>query len=55
MQKQKKPLVLKPDSSVKQLTTTELDKVVGGGQIPRLGNSGSGGGTSGLIQPETIN
>ena len=45
MQKQKKPLVLKQDTSLKQLTASELDKVVGGGNIPRLGNSGSGTGT----------
>ena len=46
MQKQKKPLVLKPNTQLKELTVTELDKVVGGGSIPRLNGSG-GVGTNG--------
>ena len=50
MQKQKKPLVLKPNTSLTELTTTELDKVTGGnGSIPRLGNSG--GGSTNFISP----
>ena len=50
MQKQKKPLVLKPNTSLTELTTTELDKVTGGnGSIPRLGNSG--GGSTGYVTP----
>lgn len=52
MQKQKKPLVLKPDTQLKELTVQELDKVVGG-NIPRLNGSGGTGGTK-FVPPTSL-